>query len=77
MANAKVTPHGTTIITEDGTEQVQGTAGGGKDDGSPRATDKTPQPVTKAQPGSTNSPGGALNTGPDASQSGGMAGNNG
>ena len=52
-------------------------AGGGKDDDSPRATHHTSQPVTSPQSGGTNSPGGALNTGPDASQSGGMSGNNG
>ncbi len=77
MTNAKKTPHGTTVITEDGTDQVQAAAGGGKDEGSPRATDQTAQPVTNAQPGDTNSPGGALNAGPDASRSGGMTGNNG
>lgn len=76
MTEPKKTPHGTTIITDDG-QPAQGTAGGGKDDGSPRATDRTGQPVTGTPPGGANSPGGALNTGPSASESQGLGGNNG
>ena len=76
MAGEHTTPHGTTIVNPD-EQQNQQTAGGGKSDGSPRATDKTPQPVVGPPPGGANTEGGAMNTGPDASQGGGMGGSNG
>ncbi len=70
----KTTPRGTTTVTDD---EQQKLAGGGQAEGSHSATSHTPQPVAGPRPGGANTPGGAMNTGPDATENGGMGGSNG
>ena len=67
------TPHGTSTAapTEDANKGNNPQAvGGGKADGSPRATSHQGQVAAGPPPGGSNTPGGALNTGPDAGAQG-------